>query len=234
MTWVKICGITRLEDAQCAVEAGADAVGFVFWEKSPRNIDPNKAREIATRLPEHVEKVGVFVKQINEAMRIAQRVGLTAMQVHYMPEVLSPNREKVDGLGAYTFENPKLYLALRAEWLTGMAASMNGMARRWLGASAMFVDSGNAQNPGGTGQTFDWETAAPEIAALAELVPVVIAGGLTPDNVGEAIRRFQPFGVDVSSGVERAPGKKDPQKVRAFVQAVRAADERLVLEGKSV
>jgi phosphoribosylanthranilate isomerase len=234
MTWIKICGITSLEDAQTAVDAGADAVGFVFWEKSPRNIDPSKAREIVAQLPDGVEKVGVFVDEVSDTFRIVGHVGLTGMQVHYMRQERSPNREKVDGLGAYTFGDVKLYLAFPAEMLIGFAASLREMDRPWQGASAIFVDSGTAQKPGGTGKTFDWDEMASEIVALGQQVPTVIAGGLTPDNVGEAIRRFKPFGVDVSSGVERAPGKKDPEKIRAFGQAVHAADERLVLHGKTV
>jgi phosphoribosylanthranilate isomerase len=230
MTWIKICGITSLEDAQTAVDAGADAVGFVFWEKSPRNIDPSKAREIVKQLPDGVEKVGVFVDHSVEALHtITKAVKLRTVQLH------NHDGKDVAELSALKQRDPelRLILALAADRLLeggGMFISQ----RLKESLYALLIDSGNKMLPGGTGKTFNWEQAQGLVRAAGWILPVIIAGGLASGNVGEAIRRFEPFGVDVSSGVERAPGKKDPEKIRAFVQAVHAADERLVLHGKTV
>ena len=231
MTWIKICGMTSLEDARAAVAAGADAVGFVFWEKSPRNIDPSKAREIVTQLPEQLEKVGVFVDHsTDDVQRIADKVGLTAVQLHAdhyaneTSEILQLGRSR-PGL--------KLILGCKtAEFINNGSRVVSEEFRKCL--YALLFDSGTRQSPGGTGKTFDWEQALDAVRSAREILPIIVAGGLTPTNVRGAIARFQPFGVDVSTGVEREPGKKDPEKVRAFVQAVHAADERLVPQGKSV
>jgi phosphoribosylanthranilate isomerase len=218
---VKICGITNLEDALTAVEAGADAVGFVFYEKSPRKVDPDTVREIVEALPTEVEKVGVFVNESPERMEsVAERVGLTAIQLH-----LDPLRRDQSSFDSIVLSQKRKYVALPASYLFE-ADRLNGLA--WLNAaetliSGIFLDSSTSEQVGGTGKTFDWEQAKPAVSAIRMKFNVVIAGGLNPTNVTEAIRILKPWGVDVSSGVESKPGNKDPAKVRAFVAAVRQA-----------
>jgi phosphoribosylanthranilate isomerase len=223
MTWVKICGMTNLEDALTAVDAGADAVGFVFYEKSPRNIGVEAAREIVEKLPERVEKVGVFVDQSGQRVTdISDRAGLSAVQVYLLDS---------DGArffaGVLPNKKRRTFLAIPGERVTSGEAFEISFSREFLSrTSALFLDSGNRQQPGGTGKVFDWRSAADTVKAISEIIPIVIAGGLSTQNVGEAIDVFNPWGVDVASGVEVRPGKKDPEKVRAFVKAVRDADRQ--------
>jgi len=223
MTWVKICGMTNLEDALTAVDAGADAVGFVFYEKSPRNISVEAARAIVEKLPESVEKVGVFVDLESERIReIVLAVGLGAVQLHgdksmnCLWEDLRPSAQSV---GA-----SKLIPMMYAETLRDCGFLINEDVRDQI--FAILLDSRSEVTPGGTGATFDWESTRDIVQAISLSVPVIVAGGLTPGNVREAMRLFQPFGVDVVSGLEASPGKKDPEKVRAFVKAVRDADRK--------
>jgi phosphoribosylanthranilate isomerase len=222
MTWVKICGMTNLEDALVAVDAGADAVGFVFYEKSPRYVAVETAREIVAKLPESVEKVGVFVGG-SGAVEMALAVGLDAMQSYIVvdpnPVPLKPHPSE--------FRDLRQYLAipyssfLKSRFPESKSAAIPGLI------DAFFIDSGNAQSPGGTGTIFNWHEAAPILKAFALHTPVVIAGGLNPENVWEAISILKPWGVDVASGVETRPGKKDAEKVRAFVRAVRDIDRKV-------
>lgn len=224
MTWVKICGMTNLEDALIAVEAGADAVGFVFYEKSPRNISVEAAREIVEKLPGSVEKVGVFVGQSAEQVNdISVRARLSAVQVY-------PSTGAAPGALSDFVQNVqrRMFVAIPGQRVTaeedfGFFFSEEFLRR----TSAVFLDSGNSQQPGGTGTVFDWESAAQPVKAISRSIPVVIAGGLTPQNVGVAIGMLKPWGVDVASGVEARPGKKDSEKVRAFVKAVRDAGRSL-------
>lgn len=217
MTWIKICGTTNLDDAQLAVEAGADALGFVFYDKSPRNIDPEKAREIVTELPAYVEKVGVFVDDSFKHIRdVVEQVKLTAVQFYtrtweHVEDLVSANGNAI---------SPKLIMALPADELS----QANVLIQTRI-LHAIMLDSGSSERPGGTGKTFDWKRAHGVIQGLSLTVPVIVAGGLTPLNVGEAVKFFQPYGVDVASGVEAKPGKKDSRKVQAFVRAVREADK---------
>jgi len=217
MTWIKICGTTNLDDAQLAVEAGADALGFVFYDKSPRNIDPEKAREIVTELPAYVEKVGVFVDDSFKHIRdVVEQVKLTAVQFYtrtweHVEDLVSANGNAI---------SPKLIMALPADELSQADVLIQTRILH-----AIMLDSGSSERPGGTGKTFDWKRAHGVIQGLSLTVPVIVAGGLTPLNVGEAVKFFQPYGVDVASGVEAKPGKKDPEKVYAFVRAVREADK---------
>jgi phosphoribosylanthranilate isomerase len=228
MTWVKICGITNLEDALTAVGTGADALGFVFYEKSPRRVDPEVAAEIAARLPLRLEKVGVFVNQSFEHMeRVAREVGLTGIQLHVEGPLLRGKKQQK----MKPAERIKRYIALPVRHFFDEEGRLDSFAlsvredeadRR---VSAFFLDSGTPEQRGGTGRTFNWQKAVP----VAEVVKqsgfsLVVAGGLTPANVTEAIRILKPWGVDVSSGVESTPGKKDPKKVQAFVAAVRQAE----------
>lgn len=213
MTWIKICGITNLEDALTAVEAGADALGFVFYDKSPRCMDADRVARITQALPARIEKVGVFVNQIEQPIcDIADRAGLTAVQFHgddedpHVADLVVERRSRLKALAAISMvrENPE------------------GWAMMWNPETvyAFLADSG-----GGTGRTFDWSASKPSLEEIRRLRPVVIAGGLRPDNVAESIAILRPWGVDVSSGVEKSPGKKDPEKIRAFVSAVRGAEQ---------
>jgi phosphoribosylanthranilate isomerase len=221
MTWVKICGTTNLQDALTAVDAGADAVGFVFYEKSPRNISVEAAREIVQKLPQRVEKVGVFVDLESEQIReVVLRAGLTAVQLHGERSAESVGRDlpsSPNSVGVSKVISVIHGEALKDDLLFGVTIS---------NMFAILLDSRSNEAMGGTGTTFDWEATQGAVQHMSLTVPVIVAGGLTPMNVGGAIRMFQPFGVDVASGVEARPGKKDPKKVRAFVSAVREIDRK--------
>jgi len=243
VTWVKICGITNLEDALTAVDAGADALGFVFYDKSPRRINVETAREIVANLPTHVEKVGVLVGESQAGwVDLVLRTRLTAVQLYLARETdIQPKRRKATS--AIVFQKPpKVFVALsvnqfleedekEGKLLAGRLMELLQETSRGsppfsnVTFDAYFLDSGGLQQPGGTGRTFDWHRVAPVIEEMTETgMKLVVAGGLTPENVGHAIVVLRPWGVDVSSGVEASPGKKDPDKVRAFVRAVRETD----------
>jgi phosphoribosylanthranilate isomerase len=213
MTWVKICGITNLEDALTAVDAGADALGFVFYEKSPRKVDVERAREIVAKLPESVEKVGVFVDEMEDSVcAVAEEVRLTGVQLHgddqdpHVADLVIDRRPRTRILIGVSM------MRYRPDGWATMFSPDRGFA--------FLLDTG-----GGTGRTFDWVKEQSTTQAIKHLGRIVVAGGLTPTNVPEAIRILQPWGVDVASGVESHPGKKDPDKVRAFIAAVREADK---------
>jgi phosphoribosylanthranilate isomerase len=244
MTWVKICGMTNLEDALVAVDAGADAVGFVFYEKSPRNVTVEVARAIVRGLPEVVEKIGVSVKGNGvEPGEILLEVGFTGWQT-YMAATGEARIGSGTGLGG----NPppkraRFLMALPMSLIgesEGGTESLTASCANWgknvpvgfsvpEGLMETFVlDSGDLRQPGGTGKVFDWQKAVPIAEAMRRSgIKLVVAGGLTPENVGEAMRILKPWGVDVVSGVEAVPGRKDAEKVRAFVAAVRAADRKV-------
>ena len=197
---VKICGITRLEDAEAAVAAGAGAIGFIFWPDSPRFIDPYRARTIAAALPPFVTPVGVFVNQpLDHVNSVANLVRLGAVQLH-------------------GDETPGFAAAVSVPVMKAVSSGHEEMAS-WPERVRLLLDVHDPVARGGTGRTIDW-TAAAAIAAQRE---IVLAGGLTPDNVAEAIARVRPFGIDVSSGVERAPGIKDHRRLRALFEAVHDA-----------
>lgn len=201
MTRVKICGITSPEDALVAAEAGADAIGLIFWATSQRAVDLDTAKVIARALPPFVSVVGVFVDDTPDHVRsVADAVGLSAVQLHGSESVADWAR----------FPRP----VLKAMPVEAYADSPWQTAR-----AAILVDAHDPVTVGGTGRTVDWDRAR-DIAATRRLV---LAGGLTPDNVAQAIAQVRPWGVDVASGVERAPGIKDHDKVRAFIAAARAA-----------
>jgi phosphoribosylanthranilate isomerase len=223
MTWVKICGMTNLEDALVAVDAGADAVGFVFYEKSPRCVTAETAREIAENLPKGIEKVGVFVNESEERIRgVAADLSLSAVQVYGEAPVSRAQSEITE----LPLNNFKVIVAMKSDRLVPGALLRSSL--RGSMVHAILVDSGSGDTPGGTGATFNWERSREYIRALGETarIKIVIAGGLTSENVSKAIDGFAPWGVDVVSGVEARPGKKDPEKVRAFVRAVRECDRR--------
>ena len=219
MTWIKICGTTNLGDALTAVQAGADALGFVFYEKSPRKIDRASAGEIVKNLPPKIEKVGVFVDEpVEKILNTVAHAGLTAVQLHGSQ---SRKPEFIEALKIG--RDLKLFVVLPATEISGDPGwSVDGES----GISAVFFDSGTPQLPGGTGRTFDWKTAASGIRRISEKLKVVVAGGLNSTNVADAIRILRPWGVDVASGVEARPGKKDPLKVRAFIDAVRKLEKK--------
>ncbi len=204
MTEVKICGITNMDDATAACDHGADAVGFVFFKGSPRYVSPEKAGEIIVKLPGGVARVGVFVhEEIAVVRRIYESCGLDMIQFH----------------GNETAEYCRRFssLLLIKAINPGISGTLDDLDN-WT-PHAFLVDSGNADTYGGTGNLSDWKFAKD----LARRYPVVLAGGLNPRNVGEAIRTVSPAAVDVGSGVESEPGKKDHRKIRAFIEEVRAA-----------
>jgi phosphoribosylanthranilate isomerase len=204
--FVKVCGITRLTDALHAVEQGATAIGFVFWPRSPRGVTVERAAEISAGLPSHVMRVGVFVNEPVESIRaIAERTRLTAVQLHG--------------------DEPPAY-ADALDWPVLRAVSVADLdyaSEAWAPETALLVDNIDPVRRGGTGAVIDWSQAA----AVAQTRRIVLAGGLTPDNVASAIRAVRPFGVDVSSGVEASPGVKDFEKVTQFIANARLAFEEL-------
>jgi phosphoribosylanthranilate isomerase len=212
-TWIKICGTTCLEDALKSIEAGADALGFIF-APSKRRVTPEQARTIIAALPPQVERIGVFMDAGAKQIRhVVSEVELTGIQMHgegdFPPEVYSHLPEaRRDGLR-------KIKTIIVQEAFEGRLDAysvVSGVVDAWL------LDSG-----AGSGQIFDWRAARTQLGARQG--KFIVAGGLAPENVGEAIRTFKPWGVDVVTGVEREPGRKDPEKLRAFVQAVRRAEE---------
>ena len=228
MTWIKICGITNLEDALVAVEAGADALGFVFYEESPRRVEAHQVRAIGERLPDSIEKIGVFVGADNgKILTLAGKAGLSAVQIH-ADRRNSPKLEPddpPDDLDCYLGLQTSLFLEGNREFDGGeiFLRSQRGRDR----IRGILLDSGTPSQPGGTGTTFDWKSPdTTEIVARIRSAGwnLIVAGGLHAQNVGEAMTVLHPWGVDVSSGVEARPGKKDPEKVRAFIRAVRERD----------
>ncbi len=203
MVRVKICGITNLEDARLAAELGAHALGFIFYPKSPRSVAPDTAREIIRNLPPFVMTVGVFVDEEAELVReTAERVGLDWVQLHGQesPEYCrSMGRRVIKGFRIKDQDS----LALLPDYRGAV--------------QAFLLDTYKAGTAGGTGETFDWSLAR-QAGALG---PIILAGGLNPENIGQAIKVAQPAAVDVASGVEASPGKKDPEKIRAFFGAIR-------------
>jgi phosphoribosylanthranilate isomerase len=201
---VKICGLTNAEDALAALAAGADLLGFVLWEKSPRYVTIETAREIARQLPASTTRVGVFVDATVEQVMFSLRIcDFFALQFHGQESPAYCQQFGVMTIKAFRLRD---------------AASLPAMSG--YDTDAFLLDSMVEGQPGGTGETFDWSLAA---EAKKFNKPIFLAGGLTQQNVAAAVRAVQPFGVDVSSGVEASPGKKDHQKMRDFIAAVRAA-----------
>jgi phosphoribosylanthranilate isomerase len=212
--WTKICANTTLADARLAANAGANAVGFVF-AASKRQVTVEQVAAIVPALPAELEKIGVFVEATADAMEHALRIcHLTGVQLHWDAD-LALTAEMRRRLG-----NEKKILRV----LHFTSGELNPQALQKLtdpSVDAVLVDSRSATAAGGTGETFDWIAASQTLFHTAKEhgVHLVVAGGLTPENVAEAIRVLTPWGVDVASGVEAAPGKKDPAKVREFVRA---------------
>ncbi|QIB67277.1 phosphoribosylanthranilate isomerase [Kineobactrum salinum] len=204
-TLIKICGITSADDALAACNAGADALGLVFYEPSPRGIRVQQARDIVAAIPPFVTVVALFVDESAAVIdRILEQVAVDCIQFHGSESA------------AFCEQFGRPYLkALRVRPGQDIAAA----CQRYPGARAVLLDSWQPDLPGGTGTTFDWGLAPARLAR-----PLVLAGGLNDSNVGAAIRALAPAGVDVSGGVERAPGQKDIPKMSRFIAAVRAAD----------
>ncbi|MGA9643408.1 MAG: phosphoribosylanthranilate isomerase [Terriglobales bacterium] len=280
MTWIKICGITNLDDALAATDAGANAIGFVFYPKSLRYITPEAAQFIAQRLPAHVQKVGVFVNHsIEEVRDAAKLIGLNAVQLHghedrqfavslfrALANGAQANGARTNGVlasvaaSANGTTRPTIYRSFAAQIFDKPAEEPVGWDPVAVGLiepdeafrgkrvhkihvakdgdlflethgfrpgviSGVLLDSSTACKPGGTGEPFDWERVQPWAGVINSISKLIVAGGLYPGNVQDAIHVLHPWGVDVSSGVESEPGKKDARKVRAFIQAVRAMEK---------
>jgi phosphoribosylanthranilate isomerase len=208
MVRIKICGITNPDDARLAAELGAHALGFIFYSKSPRWVEPVVAREIIKNLPPLVMTVGVFVdEEAGVVKEIAATAGLDWVQLHGQ-------------------EPPEYCRALKRRVIKGFrikdAGSLSLLPDYQGSVQAFLLDTYKAGTAGGTGETFDWALASQANA----LGPIILAGGLTPGNVARAIHAAQPAAVDVASGVEAAPGKKDPEKLRAFFEAIKEVGGR--------
>ena len=200
---IKICGITNVADALQAVEAGADALGFVFYDKSPRFVTPHEVQKIIAELPPFVTTVGLFVNEpIPRIRRIMAAARLDVVQLH--------GDEQPDDC---LIEPLRVIKALRIR----DAASLEGA--NLYQVSALLLDAWHDEHYGGTGLAFDWQLAE----RLTGKCALILAGGLTPENIIDAVRQVKPYGVDVSSGVEAQPGKKDHQKVAEFIRRVRNA-----------
>lgn len=213
--WIKICGNTSLEDALLAVEAGADAVGFVF-AASPRRVTVEQVAAIVPHLPASIEKIGVFVDAgLEEIVAVVQGCGLTGVQLHFAatPELHAQLRVRL---------GPEVRILRVVHFGAGVAEDAAGLASD-TNVDAVLVDSRTAEALGGTGVTFDWSVAGRALFRSAKERKLVAAGGLTPENVARAIATLQPWGVDAVSGVEATPGRKDPAKVRELVARARAA-----------
>ena len=202
MIKVKICGVTSVDDARMAAEMGASAVGLVFWPQSPRAVEIEQAKRIVAALPPFVSAVGVFVNQ-PEAADIAREVGLSAVQLH-------------------GDEPPDTYRGLPVRVIKAVAVTGNGsgdLAAAIPASATVLLDAHDPVKRGGTGRAIDWTVAA----AVARRRPIILSGGLNADNVVGAVEAVRPYAIDVSSGVESAPGRKDAAKLRALFDVLRTS-----------
>lgn len=204
-TRIKICGITRVEDGLAAAQAGADAIGLVFYPPSPRYVEPEQAAAIVRALPPFVSVVGLFVNtDPQEIQAIMDKVPLDLLQFHGQ-------------------ECPDYCAGFQKPWIKALSMrpglGLQAEARRYAHGRGLLLDAWRPGVPGGTGETFDWSLIPLDLAPR-----IILAGGLDAENVGEAIRQVRPYAVDVSGGLEAQKGIKDHAKIRAFVEAVRLAD----------
>jgi phosphoribosylanthranilate isomerase len=224
--WIKICGNTSLEDARFAAECGADAVGFVF-APSPRRVEAELVRKITQQLPPQLEKYGVFVDAgFDEIVSTVAACGLTGVQIHRSSDVSLPSRLRqhfaqfpgrigILRVLHYKHQDPVFEQQLKE---LGRNDALDGV----------LVDSSTARAVGGTGTSFNWPEARNSFLWAAPLLRLIAAGGLAPENVKQAIQTLRPWGVDVVSGVESAPGKKDPARVQAFIRSAQEAAEEIL------
>ncbi len=210
MVKVKICGITNWAEAKAALDAGASALGFNFYPPSPRYIAPAEARKITRRMPRRTSAVGVFVDEpVKRILEIARAADIDLIQLH-------------------GDEEPEIARALQPRYLVIKAFRVRRGFRverlgRYGDAAAFLLDGFRARLRGGTGRTFDWRIAR----EAKRYGPILLAGGITPENVERAILEVNPFGIDVASGVEARPGKKDPARIRALMRAVERAERKI-------
>jgi phosphoribosylanthranilate isomerase len=216
--WIKICGNTTLEDARFAAECGAQAVGFVF-APSPRRVEADLVRRITEQLPPQLEKYGVFVDAgFEEIVSTVNASGLTGVQLHRTADVLLPSRLREHFAGRVSILRVLHFMGPEFE------QQLKELSRS---EDAVLVDSSTPRAVGGTGTSFDWHKASSTFLRAAPNLRVVAAGGLSPENVKQAIQTMRPWGVDVVSGVESAPGKKDPARVLAFIRSAQEAAAEL-------
>jgi len=206
-TRIKVCGITTQEDARSAVAAGADALGFIFVERSPRVITPEMVRAITGQLPPFVNSIGVFLDEEREVVEeIVSYCRLSMVQLHG-----AETPEYCKNLSCRVIKSFSMHPGSDSDELAVYAEVVSGF----------LLDTYHKDLSGGTGMVFDWKL----VAQVKPPGPVILAGGMNPENVGEAIRQVKPFAVDVNSGVEYQPGRKDPDKLKNFAHEVRKADE---------
>jgi phosphoribosylanthranilate isomerase len=204
MIKIKICGITNLEDAEAAIDLGADALGFVFYQKSPRSISPAEAASIISKLPPFISTIGVFVDESpGEIQKIVEKTGSGIVQLHgnEPPESCRMPVKIIKGIRVESIE------------------SLEPLAIYRDLVSAFLLDTYAPHTPGGTGQVFNWEIAI----QAKKFGRVILAGGLNPENISEAVSLVKPYAVDVSSGIELNKGKKDHQKMKLFIERARAS-----------
>ena len=208
MVYAKVCGITNVEDAQLAVEFGASAIGMVFWPESPRFVDPKKAAIVRSVIPFSVLPVGVFVDQsVSYVRRVAEILHLGAVQLHGCESYVYCQSIGLPIIRAVSVENGKMMTALSDVPET----------------ATVLLDAHDPIKKGGTGKSIDWESAR----SLARSRKIILSGGLRPETVALGVRTVQPFGVDVSSGVEQYPGRKDPALLRSFFKALASVEAEL-------
>lgn len=212
-TWIKFCGTTSLADALASIEAGADALGFIF-APSKRHVTPDAAREIIKELPAGIERIGIFMyENLDTIRRIAEETGLTGVQLHGNESTEFVAQLKAEPVGERRLRVIKTVI---------MNGDFHLQLEKFVTASAppdaILLDSG-----AGSGRTFDWRGVRSFLTGRE--MKFIVAGGLNPENVSAAMRMFRPYGMDVVSGVETSPGKKDPEKLKAFVAAVRNAEK---------
>lgn len=206
-TRIKVCGITNKEDARAAVAAGADALGFIFVEQSPRLVNPDMVRAITRELPPFVEAIGVFRDEEMEAVaELIHYCSLTMVQLHG-----SESPEYCEKISCPVIKS----FSIHSETESGELAAYSGIV------SGFLLDTYHKDLAGGTGMVFDWKL----VEQIKPPGPVILAGGLNPENIVQAIRQVRPFAVDVNSGVEYQPGRKDTDKLKSFADEVRKADE---------
>ena len=210
-TRVKMCGITSIEAMQQAVMAGADAIGLVFYEKSPRHVSLDQAREIVAAMPAFVTSVALFVDaSVDFVEEVIKVTGVDLLQFH--------GQESTDF--CQNFQRPYIK-AVRMQAETDLKA----LAQTYSSSQGLLLDAYKKGVPGGTGETFNWQWITPQMRGKLPL-PIILAGGLNPSNIVQAIKTVQPWAVDVSGGIERAPGQKSIEKIHQFMQAVQSTVPR--------